>query len=111
MADKTYEEYSIGEKFVSYARTITEADLVNFTSLAGLKSPLFIDDESARSTASSRSACSRRASSPPSIAAGMLEDILGKYLLAGPRHREAQIPGAGERPATRLRCQIHDPGA
>lgn len=45
MAQKTHEEYSIGEKFLSCARAMTEADLVNSTCLAGLKLPLFIDVE------------------------------------------------------------------
>ncbi len=81
MAQKTYEEYSVGEKFVSYARTMTEADLVNFTNLAGLKLPLFIDDEFCKK----HSIFGTRVFPgllTASIAAGMLEDILGKYTLA-----------------------------
>ncbi len=81
MAQKTYEEYSIGEKFTSYARTMTEADLVNYTCLAGLKLPLFIDDEFCKK----HSIFGTRVFPglmTASIAAGMLEDILGKYTLA-----------------------------
>lgn len=81
MAQKTYEEYSIGERFTSYARTMTEADLVNYTCLAGLKLPLFIDDEFCKK----HSIFGTRVFPgllTASIAAGMLEDILGKYTLA-----------------------------
>ncbi len=81
MAQKTYEQYVIGEKFESYARTITEADIVNYTCFAGLKLPLFIDEEFCRkhSMFGTRIAPGLMTAS---IAAGMLEDILGKYTLA-----------------------------
>jgi 3-hydroxybutyryl-CoA dehydratase len=81
VAQKTYEEYSIGEVFESYARTITEADIVNFTCFAGLKLPMFIDEEFSRkhSIFGTRVAPGLMTAS---IAAGMLEDILGKYTLA-----------------------------
>ena len=81
MAQKTYEEYSIGETFKSYARTMTEADLVNYTNLAGLKLPLFIDAEFCKK----HSIFGERVFPgllTASIAAGMLEDILGKYTIA-----------------------------
>ena len=81
MAQKTYDEYSLGEKFQSYARTITEADIVNYTCFAGLKLPLFIDEEFCKkhSIFGTRIAPGLMTAS---IAAGMLEDILGKYTLA-----------------------------
>lgn len=81
MAQKTYEEYRIGEVFESYGRTITEADIVNFTCFAGLKLPMFIDEEF-----SSKHSLYKTRVAPglmtASIGAGMLEDILGKYTLA-----------------------------
>lgn len=81
MAQKTYEEYAVGEVFDSYARTITEADIVNFTCFAGLKLPMFIDEEFSKkhSIFGTRVAPGLMTAS---IAAGMLEDILGKYTLA-----------------------------
>jgi acyl dehydratase len=81
LAQKTYDEYSLGEKFQSYARTITEADIVNYTCFAGLKLPLFIDEEFCKkhSIFGTRIAPGLMTAS---IAAGMLEDILGKYTLA-----------------------------
>jgi acyl dehydratase len=81
VAQKTFEEYSVGEQFVSYARTMTEADLVNYTNLAGLKLPLFIDAEYCK-----KHSIFKERVFPglltASIAAGMLEDILGKYTIA-----------------------------
>ena len=81
MAQKIFEEYIVGEKFHSYGRTMTEADLVNYTNLAGLKLPLFIDAEYCKK----HSIFGTRVFPgllTASIAAGMLEDILGKYTLA-----------------------------
>lgn len=81
MPQKTYDEYFVGEVFESYARTITEADIVNFTCFAGLKLPMFIDEEFSKkhSIFGTRVAPGLMTAS---IAAGMLEDILGKYTLA-----------------------------
>ena len=45
-----FEDYSLGESFVSPARTITEADIVNFASLTGDWHPLHTDLEYAKST-------------------------------------------------------------
>ena len=81
MAQKTFEEYTVGEKFVSYARTMTEADLVNYTNLAGLKLPLFIDVEYCKKHSMFKERVFPGLLTA-SIAAGMLEDILGKYTLA-----------------------------
>lgn len=81
MAHKQFDQYEIGETFESYARTVTEADLVNFTCLAGLKLPMFIDEEFSRK----HSLFGTRVFPgllTASLAAGMLEDILGKYTLA-----------------------------
>lgn len=50
---KDYEyldDYSVGEKFVSPARTITEADIVNFAGLTGDWHPLHTDVEYAAKT-------------------------------------------------------------
>ena len=82
MAQKPFEEYEVGESYESYGRTITEADLVNFTCLAGLKSPLFIDVEyCARESRFGQRLIPGMLTA--SLAAGMLEDILGRYLIAG----------------------------
>ncbi|MBV7485331.1 MaoC/PaaZ C-terminal domain-containing protein [Bordetella sp. BOR01] len=81
MAQKTYDEYSVGEVFESYGRTITEADIVNYTCFAGLKLPMFIDEEFSQKHSLFKTRVAPGLMTA-SIAAGMLEDILGKYTLA-----------------------------
>lgn len=81
MAQKTYEQYELGEVFESYARTITEADIVNYTCFAGLKLPMFIDEEFSKKHSIFKTRVAPGLMTA-SIAAGMLEDILGKYTLA-----------------------------
>jgi 3-hydroxybutyryl-CoA dehydratase len=81
VSQKPYTEYTLDEQFESYARTVTEADLVNYTGLAGLKLPMFIDEEFSKK----HSLYGTRVMPglfTASIAAGMLEDVLGKYTLA-----------------------------
>ena len=79
---KPFEEYSVGETFESYARTITEADIVNFTCFAGLKMPMFIDEEYCRKHSPFKTRVAPGMMTA-SIAAGMMEDIHGEYVLAG----------------------------
>lgn len=51
MMEKVYfEDYTIGEKLVSPARTVTEADIVNYASLTGDWHPLHTDIEYAKRT-------------------------------------------------------------
>jgi 3-hydroxybutyryl-CoA dehydratase len=45
MPDRFFEEFEIGQRYVSPARTVTEADIVNFTGLSGDFFPLHIDAE------------------------------------------------------------------
>lgn len=81
MAQKIYDSYEIGEQFESYARTITEADIVNYTCFAGLKLPMFIDEEFSKKHSLFKTRVAPGLMTA-SLAAGMLEDILGKYTLA-----------------------------
>jgi acyl dehydratase len=48
MLGKYFEELKAGDEFISQRRTITEADIVLFTSLTGLLNPLFTDELFAR---------------------------------------------------------------
>lgn len=48
MLGKYFEELKVGEEFISHRRTLTEADIVLFTSLTGLLNPLFTDELFAR---------------------------------------------------------------
>lgn len=45
MALEYFEEYEVGAEFETKARTITEADIVNFVNLFGFHEPLFMDME------------------------------------------------------------------
>lgn len=65
-----FEDYSLGERFVSPARTITEADIVNFAALTGDWHPLHTDAEYAKNT-----------SFGERIAHGMLTLAIGTALL------------------------------
>lgn len=46
----TFEEFSIGDRYESQGRTVTEADVVTFAGLSGDFNPLHTDAEFARST-------------------------------------------------------------
>lgn len=48
MNPRYYDEFKVGEKFITGARTVTEADVVNFCGLAGIFDPLFVDEEYAK---------------------------------------------------------------
>ena len=48
MQGKFFDELEVGDQFTSHRRTISETDVVNFTCLAGLFNPLFVDEEFAR---------------------------------------------------------------
>jgi acyl dehydratase len=50
VVDKYFDEYEIGERSVSRARTITEADLVNFSAFTGDWYPLHTDVEYVKTT-------------------------------------------------------------
>ena len=45
-----WEEWKIGAEFVTSARTITEADIINFAGISGDYNPLHIDEEFCRTT-------------------------------------------------------------
>ncbi|MCS7121993.1 MAG: MaoC/PaaZ C-terminal domain-containing protein [Archaeoglobaceae archaeon] len=51
---KFFEDFELGEKFESPARTITEADIVMFAALSGDWTPIHVDEEYAKSTAFGR---------------------------------------------------------
>lgn len=50
MAKKYYEDYEIGQEFISPGRTVTEADIVAYAGISGDYSQLHIDQEHARKT-------------------------------------------------------------
>jgi acyl dehydratase len=77
-----FEDFEAGACVRTYRRTVTETDLVNFTSFAGLRLPMFIDEEFAR-----RETPYGGRIAPgfltASLSAGMLESVLGDATLAG----------------------------
>jgi 3-hydroxybutyryl-CoA dehydratase len=50
MLTRYYDEYEMGDRYVSRGRTITEADIVNFAGLTGDWYPLHVDVEYAKRT-------------------------------------------------------------
>ena len=77
-----FEDFVVGEVFTTYRRTVTEADLVSFTQFAGLRLPIFVDDDWAR-----RESPHGGRIAPGflvcSVSAGMLESVLGANTIAG----------------------------
>jgi 3-hydroxybutyryl-CoA dehydratase len=81
LAQKPFDDYHVGEVFESYARTITETDIVNFTCFAGLKLPIFIDEEFCKKHSPFQTRIAPGFLTC-TIAAGMMEDIVGPYTIA-----------------------------
>jgi acyl dehydratase len=80
-ASRRFDDFAVGQVYRTYRRTITEADLATFTQFAGLRLPIFIDEEHAR-----RSPHGGRIVPgflTASVSAGMLESVLGENTLAG----------------------------
>ena len=81
MPKQYLDEFKVGDVFKSHGRTVTETDLVMYTSLSGLKVPIFINDEFAKKHTpfGGRIAPGLLTAS---LATGLLEEILGPYLIA-----------------------------
>lgn len=77
-----FDDFEHGAVYRTYGRTVTETDLVSFTSFAGLRLPIFVDDEFAR-TQSPHGGRIAPGFLTASLTAGMIESILGPDLLAG----------------------------
>jgi 3-hydroxybutyryl-CoA dehydratase len=81
MKSRTFEQVRFDEEFVSYGRTVTETDIVNFANLAGLKLPIFIDAEFCKHN----SPFGQRIVPGlliQAFAAGMMEELIGPYTIA-----------------------------
>lgn len=99
-----FEDFVVGDVFSTYRRTVTEADLVNFTQLAGLRLPIFVDDDWARRESPHGGrivpgflVCS--------VSAGMLESVLGANTIAGLSMDGFRFH-APVRPGDTLGCEI-----
>jgi acyl dehydratase len=77
-----FEDFAVGEVYTTYRRTVTEADLVNFIQLSGVRAPIFLDDHWAR-----RESPHGGRIAPGfltcTVSAGMLESVLGANTIAG----------------------------
>ena len=78
---KSFDEMQVGDEFESHGRTLTETDIVNFVGMAGIKLPIFVDEEF----------CNKHSPFKTRIApgflvlaltAGMIEDIIGQAIAA-----------------------------
>lgn len=100
---RRYDDFEVGQVYVTYHRTVTETDLVNFTQFAGMRMPIFIDEERARqSTHGGRIAPGFLTAS---VSAGMLESVLGENTLAGLSMDEFRF-NAAVRPGDTLGAEI-----
>lgn len=81
MTGRHVDQFNVGETFRSHGRTVTESDIVTYTCFAGLKVPVFIDEEFAKKHTpfGGRIAPGLMTAT---IATGLLEAILGRYLIA-----------------------------
>jgi len=50
MTGKYFEEFNIGDKYITASRTVTEADIVAFAGLSGDYNPLHTDEEFMKNT-------------------------------------------------------------
>lgn len=78
---RRFHDFVEGTVYSTYRRTITETDLVNFTQFAGLRLPIFLDDEHARASVHGGRIVPGFLTA--SVSAGMLESVLGVHTLAG----------------------------
>lgn len=81
MAAPAFDDFQEGQTFDTHGRTVTEADIVNFTGMAGIRLPVFIDDEwcKANTPYGGRIAPGLMTGA---FAVGMMEDVLGANTLA-----------------------------
>lgn len=99
-----FEDFAVGETWRTYRRTVTEADLVGFTQLAGLRLPIFVDEDWAK-----RESPYGGRIVPGflicAFSAGMLESVLGANTLAGISMDGFQFK-APVRPGDTLQCEV-----
>lgn len=104
MSNRSLDDLNPGDVFKSYGRTVTEADIVMFTCFAGLKLPIFINEEFARKhTDFGGRICPGLMTA--TIAAGMMEEILGPATIAALELGEFKFT-VPVRPGDTLRAEI-----
>jgi acyl dehydratase len=76
-----FDSFQVGDVHVSYARTVTQTHLVNFTAMAGMNLPVFIDHE--RAAAGTFGEPIAPGFLTASFSGGMMESVLGRNVMAG----------------------------
>jgi len=102
--EPAYGDLAVGETYRSYGRTLTEADLVTFAGLAGLRLPLFLDEDWARAHGPHGGRIAPGFLTA-SLSAGMIESVLGPDVIAGLALDEFRFQ-APVRPGDTLHAEI-----
>jgi len=76
-----FDDFVAGDVHVSYSRTVTQAHLVDFTAMAGMTAPVFIDSDAAKDGPYGEPICPGFLTA--SLSGGMLESVMGPKVLAG----------------------------
>ena len=104
MSNRSLDDLNPGDVFRSYGRTVTETDIVLFTSLAGLKLPIFINEDFAKKhTDFGGRICPGLLTA--ALAAGMMEEILGPATIAALELTDFRFT-VPVRPGDTLRAEI-----
>ncbi len=77
----SFDAFNVGDVHVSYARTVTPTHLVNFTAMAGMTLPAFIDHAKAAGGPFGEPIAPGFLTA--SFSGGMMESVLGHNTLAG----------------------------
>ena len=101
---QSFEMLEVGREYRSYSRTVTETDLVNFTCFAGLKLPIFIDENYAR-TRSPHGGRIVPGFLTCSIVGGMMEAVLGPSTIGALGMDEMRFPSP-VRPGDTIQARI-----
>ena len=73
----TWEDYSIGDRYKTLGRTITEADIINFIGVTGMNEVLFTDHTFTIGVAAAGRAA------PAALTYSLIEGIICQYLIQG----------------------------
>ena len=73
----TWEDYTVGERYKTLGRTITEADIINFIGVTGMNEVLFTDHTFTIGVAAAGRAA------PAALTYSLIEGIICQYLIQG----------------------------
>lgn len=104
MDEKTFDDFQVGQTIETHGRTVTEADIVNFTGIAGINLPVFIDDEWCRRNTPYGGRISPGLMTA-AFAVGMMEGVLGGNVTAALALDEFRFK-APVQPGTTIRSRV-----